>query len=174
MNVKQIMSSPVTTVPDSADAEMVAHTMLEHRIGSAVVVDRRGHCKGIVTEWDLVARDPANPFIPNKRAVLGGLPLTQDLAQQYVDLRRTPVHKIMATNLITVDVDDPVEKAANLMVRYNVAHLPVLHRGKPVGMVARMDMLRLMLKGGRTARPRPTSKARGETNAGRVSYAKSR
>jgi CBS domain-containing protein len=144
MQTQDIMTRPVTTVPSDADLETVAQALLKNRVGSAVVVNVRGKAVGIVTETDLTAREPAHPFVANRRARLAGRPLAGDLRQLYFDLRRVPVHKVMQERLITLRPTDPVEKAVDLMVRHNIHHLPVVQGGRPVGMVARLDLLRLM------------------------------
>ena len=54
-SVKEIMSSPVTTVAPDADLADAARVMLEDKVGSLPVVEN-GRVVGILTETDLLRR----------------------------------------------------------------------------------------------------------------------
>lgn len=53
------------------------------------------------------------------------------------------VKEVMTQNVITVTVDDSVEKCANLLLESNISGLPVLDtKGKVVGMITEGDLIR--------------------------------
>jgi CBS-domain-containing membrane protein len=52
MKAKDLMVSPVVSVPLGTNLEEVARLMVERRIGSVLVVDGEGRLVGIVTESD--------------------------------------------------------------------------------------------------------------------------
>ncbi|WP_203142588.1 putative nucleotidyltransferase substrate binding domain-containing protein [Marinobacter mangrovi] len=54
----------------------------------------------------------------------------------------TPVSEIMSTDLVYIRSDKYVFEAMLTMLRSNVHHLPVLHRNKPVGVVALSDIVK--------------------------------
>lgn len=51
------------------------------------------------------------------------------------------VMKLATRPVVTVDVHDHCRHAAELMNRFYIRHLPVLHDGRPVGMVSDRDLL---------------------------------
>jgi CBS domain-containing protein len=55
---------------------------------------------------------------------------------------------IMTTNVVTVYVDDTIDRAVALMVRHRISGLPVLDReDRPVGIVSEFDLLELICEG---------------------------
>lgn len=46
----------------------------------------------------------------------------------------------MVTDVITVNLSDPIEKAEKLMMKHNINHLPVIGGNKLVGMLAMFDV----------------------------------
>ncbi len=68
---------------------------------------------------------------------------TQDL-----DTMRRHVHAVMSRKLVTVDTEAEVATAAQLMLTHRVSCLPVLQRGKLVGILTTRDMLRRVVGGG--------------------------
>ena len=58
------------------------------------------------------------------------------------------IRDIMTTHVITVNVDDSVDRAIALMVRHRISGLPVLAKdGRPVGVVSEYDLLELICEG---------------------------
>jgi len=64
MQVRDLMSTAVVTVPADATLEAVADRLLDAEVGSVVVVDSDGNPMGIVTESDVLraARDTGRPL----------------------------------------------------------------------------------------------------------------
>jgi len=57
------------------------------------------------------------------------------------------VKDVMVTNLITIEADDTVKKAAELMDKHDIGCLIVVSCGNPIGIVTERDMLqRIMLQ----------------------------
>lgn len=50
------------------------------------------------------------------------------------------IKNIMTTNVATVQPDDPVSKAANIMKKKNVGAVPVCQGNKPVGIITDRDL----------------------------------
>ncbi len=65
MLVKDVMTSPVVTIAETAAANKVAELMLDNKVGCVIVVDKMGQAIGIVTERDLVARVLAKNLSPS-------------------------------------------------------------------------------------------------------------
>ncbi|WP_136248843.1 DUF294 nucleotidyltransferase-like domain-containing protein [Halomonas borealis] len=54
----------------------------------------------------------------------------------------TPVGEVVAGNIIAIQSDESVQEAMLVMLRYNIHHLPVMHRRRPVGIVHLSDIIR--------------------------------
>jgi predicted transcriptional regulator len=54
------------------------------------------------------------------------------------------IREIMSDNVITINTTDKIEDAANLMLRADVSGLLVLENKKPVGVITKTDICRLV------------------------------
>jgi len=62
--------------------------------------------------------------------------------------RARAVSEFMSRPVATVDANDELEAVINTMQRSRCHRLPVLSDGFPIGIIARHDLLRLMVSGG--------------------------
>ena len=122
MIVKDVMTSPVVTIAETATANKVAELMLENKVGCVIVVDKTGNAIGIVTERDLVVRVLAKNLAPS-------------------DAR---AKDFMTCPLVTVEPEANVTDAARMMSKQNIRRLGVLYRAKLVGIVSSKDILDVM------------------------------
>lgn len=124
----------------------VARTMVEHRIGCLPIVDSRGRMAGVITEGNFTAQERGVPFSLVRAPQLLGQWLGKEGADQiYAQSRRLSAREIMTPRGITVTEDATLEDVLERMLRHDINHVPVLRDRIPVGMVARHDLLRLML-----------------------------
>lgn len=144
MQVRNIMSSPVLSIGAGQPLEEAARRMVEHHVGSLIVLDGKGAAVGILTKRDLAPQEPANPFQEHRRPQVAGQVVSGGLRALYADLRRAPITSVMRPIRVSLAEDDPVERAMDLMLRHDRFHLPVLRDGRAVGIVARIDLIRLM------------------------------
>ena len=146
MKVREIMSSPVVTVREDTPMLEVARLMVQRRIGGVPVVRRDGRLVGIVTESVFAATEGAVPFSLLRLPQVFGHWLSRDnLECVYDQAREIKAAEVMTRSVATATEDEPVEAAARKMCEAKVHRLPVLRDGVPVGMVARHDLLRVML-----------------------------
>jgi CBS domain-containing protein len=151
MRIRDIMSTPVVTVPERMTLADVARLMLERNIGGVPVVRADGRMCGIVTESDFSARRRPVPFSLLRLPSLFGHWLQGAVEQTYREARSMTAAEIMSEDVVTVTEDQPVDEAVRRMCDGNVHRLPVVRHGVPVGMVTRQDLLRLMLRNGLAA-----------------------
>jgi CBS domain-containing protein len=59
-----------------------------------------------------------------------------------------PVSNIMTTNLITLDVQESLDKAEHLFKKYKIRHIPVIENEKIIGMISLNDILRISFADG--------------------------
>lgn len=109
------MKKSVTTSPKVTVKE-AAKIMVNQSIGSLVVVEK-GKLVGIVTERDIL-KYIATSTKPH-----------------------TPISKIMSKNVKTVKSDSDIEEAAAIMTQNKIKKLPVVDKGKLVGIVTATDLV---------------------------------
>ena len=131
------MTDRVFTVGPLDDLEVVYDLIDTHHVRHVPVVDRDGDLVGLVTQRDLARR------------ALGAqddLPLSM---QQEI-LRRRRVREIMATEVDTVEPDESLKVAAEMLIENKIGCLPVVEGEHLVGILTESDFVRLYLKGGLT------------------------
>lgn len=149
MKIQEIMVKTVTTVAEDATLEEVARLMLERNIGCVPVVNQRDELCGIVTESDFTGKERTFPFSPmsiyGHPQVLGEWLPKQGVERIYEAARTRKVREIMTASVITTTEDQTVESVVQQMVSRNLHRIPVVRDHKPVGIVTRHDLLRLMI-----------------------------
>ena len=113
-----IMTKPVKTVGPGETIASAADMMKRNRIGSLVVI-KKDEPVGIVTE-----RDIAYKLVAEGKGA------------------DTKVKEVMSTDLKTISEDKPLMDAAKLMAAHVIRRLPVVEKGKVVGIVAIEDIMR--------------------------------
>lgn len=117
MKVGDIMRTEVRTADASDTFAEVAKVMRSNGISSVVVLQDGKKLAGIVTERDIVNLVAAGGD-PHSTTVLHG----------------------MTRRLETIGPKDDIAEAAELMVKANIRHLPVIDRGKVVGIISIRDL----------------------------------
>ncbi|HEV2187541.1 MAG TPA: CBS domain-containing protein [Stellaceae bacterium] len=146
MIASQIMSrEPVTVTPDTTIAK-AARLMLEHRISGLPVTDSKGRLVGMITEGDLLHRTETGTERHRSRW-LERLLEPGRLAGDYIDAHARKVKDAMTAELVTVSPREPLKGVVDLMEKHRVKRLPVISRGRLVGIVSRADLVRALVGG---------------------------
>jgi CBS domain-containing protein len=141
--VRDVMTKDVVTVRSFAPFREIAQAMLAHDVGALPVVDSMGHAIGIVSRTDLIAKEA----VPDT----GGAALWQALSPEgrktQARQEATSAARLMSVKLVTVHPDAGITRAAYLMRRHEVTHLPVVDENNlVVGIVSRADLLRVFMR----------------------------
>lgn len=146
MTVKELMTEPVVTVDENMLAADVARVMQEHDIGAVVVVDASGQLRGIVTESDFTGIGRCVPFsLAIAPVVFGARAATiAELERIYARARQLRAREIMSDKVQTAEESEEIGAVVQRMLARNLRHVPVVRNGKPVGMLARHDILKLV------------------------------
>ncbi|MGA8015439.1 MAG: CBS domain-containing protein [Candidatus Dormiibacterota bacterium] len=138
--VRDVMTSPVVTVPPGASIKVVAEVLLSNRVSAAPVVDPHGHVLGVVSEADLLVKEIAMGSGAH-------LPWLEGRHAQDIRRRREAVsaEDLMTSPAISVHPDTLLRQAARTMCEKRIKRLPVLADGWLVGIVSRADVLRVYL-----------------------------
>jgi len=147
VKVKEIMVQPVIVAEEDTTLEEIARMMLDNRIGCVPVVDGKGKLTGIVTESDFLAKEHSVPFSTFQAPQLFGKWVPKEGIEEIYKAARTITAKeIMTSPVITVTEEDPIEEAVIKLLSHDINHVPVVRKGIPVGIVARHDLLNLMVQ----------------------------
>lgn len=127
--VRDLMTDHVFTLRPTDDLESLYDLMDTRHVRHVPVVDRDGDIVGLVTQRDLARR------------ALGAqddLPLSM---QQEI-LRRRKVREIMATEVDTVEPDESLKAAAEMLIDNKIGCLPVVEGDHLVGILTESDFVR--------------------------------
>lgn len=117
IKVGDVMKTNLATIAQSETAAIAAAKMAELGVGSLLLTGLKGEITGILTEKDLV---------------------TKALAKKTTDVQ---INKLATTNLITIDANEDITKAAELMGKKNVKRLVAKSGQKIVGILTQKDLI---------------------------------
>jgi CBS domain-containing protein len=123
MKAGEIMRSPVLATTPRASVRDIASQLVRNGISGMPVAEPGGTILGVITEADVLA------------ALMEGKQLEKLTAQD-----------IMSTEPITVDTDTPVEDVIKFLNEEGIVRVPVTDKGKLVGIVSRVDVIRAVLE----------------------------
>lgn len=117
MLVKDVMNKNVVVAKSDVTIREATKVMNKFRIGSIVVL-KEEKIAGIATERNVL------------EAVANGK-----------DMDATPIEEIMSKNVVTIDPDETVEAAVDLMVQHKIKKLPVVEDKKLKGIITASDIV---------------------------------
>ncbi len=120
MIASDIMTRKVATIHPGASVQEAAQLLDQKRISGAPVVDPDGKIIGIITEADIISK---------------------------VDREGLCVIDIMSHDVIAVDEETPVNEIAALLTERKIKRVPVVEKGKLVGIVSRADIVHAVAEG---------------------------
>lgn len=126
---ERMTRNPITIAPDTPVADALKRMRVDGVRRFPVVEHKSGQLIGIVTEKELLYASPS--------------PATSlSVHELHYLLSKLTVDQIMATELVTVSEDTPIEEAALLMIDRGVGALPVLRGEALVGIITETDVFR--------------------------------
>lgn len=118
LTAREIMTEGISTIQPEASVKDAIELLLKLGVSGLPVTDDRGHLVGVITEYALLA-------------------ITYDH-----EVSGQTVAKLMTTEVLTVDANDPINKAADLCIIHRVRRVPVMEGGHLVGLISRRDVLK--------------------------------
>ena len=117
--VNQVMSKNVLTLDKSTSLQEAAENMKKLNVGCVIVTENNNPI-GIITERDFVTK-----------IVAEGRPLF------------TEIQEVMSSPLITIDSEETIWEASELMKEKSIHKLPVKEKGQIVGIVTTTDIVKI-------------------------------
>jgi len=120
LTARAIMTEDIVTITPEASIKDAIELMLLQRISGLPVCNNDGHLVGVITEYALLA-------------------IAYDQK-----IQNDTVAKHMTTDVLSIDIDDFVSKAADLCIVHRVRRVPVLQNGHLAGLISRRDVLKAL------------------------------
>ncbi|MBI4469136.1 MAG: CBS domain-containing protein [Acidobacteria bacterium] len=117
------MATRVVAAKPTATCTSLAQKMLSGFVSGLPVTDESGRVIGVVTEFDLL------------KVLRKGSAGMASVAEE-----------IMSTEPICLDAEQTVDEAIDLMTHHHILRIPVVSKGKLVGIVSRADILRAFVQ----------------------------
>jgi len=121
--VKDYMARTIVTFKPETDVLDAVHTLVQHRIAGAPVVDDEGSLLGMLSEFDCM-----------KVALNAG----------YHGISGGPVRNFMSDGVETVDADMSIVDLAQVFINKKFRRFPVMQGTRLVGQISRRDVLRAL------------------------------
>lgn len=148
--VTEVMTTDLVTLSPEQSLPEAADVLAEHGIGAAPVVDASGAVVGLLRDEDLLVSE-ARLHLPTTIAILPGIEFTLPSSiKRYDDELKKAVSSTvgdaMEREFPHVGTDASVEDIATLMHERDVTHVVVVDGARPVGIVARGDLVRYLAR----------------------------
>jgi CBS domain-containing protein len=143
--VRDVMTRSVLTVQPSTPLKDVARMLIDNRISGLPVVDADGVVVGVVSEADFLVKEQGAEAISHRplAMVLGHFSRSRAELAKVV---AASAGQAMTSPAITIEPDRPVSEAARTMTASRVNRLPVVDRGRLVGIVTRSDLVQAFVR----------------------------
>lgn len=118
--IESMMTDSLITIRPDASIDEAIDMLVKNGVSGVPVVDSEDRLVGVITEFALLAVAYDNR------------------------VKNHTVAEHMTREVITVDIDDSIQRAADLCIINRVRRLPVMRNGRLVGLIARRDVLRAL------------------------------
>lgn len=123
LKAAKLMRRPVVAATPRASVRDVAMQLVANGFSGMPVAERDGTVIGVITEADIL------------RALTAGKPLETLAAED-----------IMTKDVISVDLETPMLDVMKMLQDHHILRVPVTDRGKLVGVISRIDLIRTVLE----------------------------
>lgn len=143
MKIRDIMTKTVHTIGPDKTLKECAEALRKHDVNGLVVVEKE-KVAGVITKADIFkAILPRYPDIIEEERYMSDLEYIEERVTKLFDMQ---VKDIMGTPAITVSSDVPIVRAGSMMILRRVKQVPVVDKGKLVGIVTLTDIISSLLK----------------------------
>ena len=128
IQIKDIMTRGVLTVPIESTANYVASVMADHKVSAVAVIEKSGEAIGIISEMD----------------ILGKL--------NNIDWENALADELMAQSIESISPSSTLSDAAQIMTKKHIHRLMVMSEksvgasSRPIGIVSAGDIMKQILQ----------------------------
>lgn len=148
LTARQIMNHEVFTFPEDSTVVALAEFLMEKSVSGVLVVDQAGKPVGVVSATDLTeeiaeggeATDRPTFFSRGEERRFN----PEDVRGLHVEDAGRLVRDIMTPTVYTIPDDTPVPAIARTMVAGRVHRLFVARAGRVVGIIAALDLIKVL------------------------------
>ncbi len=143
MKVADIMTTKVCTIEPDNTLKGCVEVLNKCQVNGLVVVEK-DKVVGVITKADIFrAILPRYPDIIEEERYVSDLEYVEERAQKLFEMQ---VKDIMGAPPITVNSNMPIVKAGSTMILRRVKQVPVVDKGKLVGIVTLTDVINNLIK----------------------------
>ena len=156
MKAQDVMKSPVIAVSKDTSVTRLVELLLERHVSGVPVVDDAGKVVGMVSEGDLLRRPELGTAHKPSRWLnffFGGGNTPAD----FMKAHGATAGEIMRTPVVSVKPELELQDVVTTMESNGVKRVPVVEDGKPIGIIARADLLLALSRAGVKPQPQPAS-----------------
>ena len=128
IQIKDIMTRGVLTVPIDSTANYVASVMADHDVSAVAVIEKSGEAIGIISEMDILGKINS------------------------IDWENTLADELMAQSIESIRPSSTLNEAAQIMSKKHIHRLMVMSEksvgasNRPIGIVSSGDIMKQMLQ----------------------------
>jgi len=123
MKVSKIMTTKVVKVEANTPVKEICRILISHKVSGVPVVDEENNLLGFVSERDIISKVGERGFL-NKRAL-----------------------EVMNKDVIAVEKNASSEEVMQIFVNKPYRYIPVIKKGKLVGIISRKDLIDHLMLG---------------------------
>ncbi len=123
MKASQIMTTKVVKVEANTPVKEICRILISHKVSGVPVVDGENNLLGFVSERDIISNVGERGFL-NKRAL-----------------------DVMNKDVIAVEKDASSEEIIQIFMNKPYRYIPVVKKGKLVGIISRKDLIDHLMLG---------------------------
>lgn len=143
LKAKDIMTKDVITLSPDTTVEKAGRLFIERGISGAPVVNTEGRLLGIVTENDLISKNRRLHIPTVLRLFDAFIPLgASKLEEEIKRMTASTVGEICSRDVVTVEEEASIEDIATIMTERNVHLLPVMGKGKLMGIIGKKNLIK--------------------------------
>jgi CBS domain-containing protein len=150
VKVKEIMKKKVIYFSPSDSIFKVAKIFSQRNISGAPVVEN-GKVVGVISETDIIKfirmKFPSSIATPQlSLLILNFLKNTFGFREEVKKVSKLRVKDLMSKKVVSISPKASILEAAEKMEKFDVQRLPVIEKGKLVGIISRADLVKTLIK----------------------------
>ena len=153
--VRDYMKKKVVTFKPNDSIFTVAKMLSKHGISGAPVVRSR-KVVGVISKSDIIRymrlkMPEENASMLHEIHALSILMITMikdhlEFKRELLKMSKIKVSELMSKDVVSISPQENIIEAATMMERHTVERLPVIDRGRLVGIIARSDLIRALIE----------------------------